>query len=62
MNTRICRISQTHSIIEQHKLSRGDWEERICKWHSDHRGMLKYVCAGLSAWLSGAGRTQCWST
>eukprot|EP00039_Didymoeca_costata_P028500 m.21239 g.21239 ORF g.21239 m.21239 type:complete len:581 (+) comp7084_c0_seq1:168-1910(+) len=28
-------------VIEQHKLTREQWEERITKWFGEHRGMLK---------------------
>uniref|UniRef100_A0A8C5PN50 Ezrin n=1 Tax=Leptobrachium leishanense TaxID=445787 RepID=A0A8C5PN50_9ANUR len=28
-------------VLDQHKLSRDQWEERIEVWHSEHRGMLK---------------------
>ncbi|KAG8444394.1 hypothetical protein GDO86_009543 [Hymenochirus boettgeri] len=28
-------------VLEQHKLSRDQWEERIEVWHTEHRGMLK---------------------
>ncbi|NP_001087392.1 ezrin L homeolog [Xenopus laevis] len=28
-------------VLDQHKLSREQWEERIEVWHSEHRGMLK---------------------
>ncbi|XP_068087791.1 ezrin [Hyperolius riggenbachi] len=28
-------------VLDQHKLSREQWEERIQVWHSEHRGMLK---------------------
>jgi len=28
-------------VIEQHKLSREEWEDRITNWFGEHRGMLK---------------------
>lgn len=28
-------------VLDQHKLSREQWEERIQVWHEEHRGMLK---------------------
>ncbi|XP_062407586.1 ezrin b [Sardina pilchardus] len=28
-------------VLEQHKLSREQWEERIQVWHEEHRGMLR---------------------
>uniref|UniRef100_A0A673BI34 Ezrin-like n=1 Tax=Sphaeramia orbicularis TaxID=375764 RepID=A0A673BI34_9TELE len=30
-----------HRVLEQHKLSKEQWEERIQVWHEEHRGMLK---------------------
>nr|XP_006625981.1 PREDICTED: ezrin isoform X2 [Lepisosteus oculatus] len=33
--------SSLTSVLEQHKLSREQWEERIQVWHEEHRGMLK---------------------
>ncbi|XP_038582604.1 ezrin b [Micropterus salmoides] len=30
-----------HRVLEQHKLSREQWEERIQVWHEEHHGMLK---------------------
>lgn len=29
--------------MDQHKLSREQWEERIQVWHAEHSGMLKWV-------------------
>lgn len=31
-------------VLEQHKLSREQWEERIQVWHEEHSGTLKWVC------------------
>jgi len=28
-------------VMQQHKLSREDWEERITNWYGEHRGMLR---------------------
>lgn len=28
-------------VLEQHKLSREQWEERIQVWHEEHSGTLK---------------------
>lgn len=36
-----------HRVLEQHKLSKDQWEERIQVWHEEHSGMLKWV-----KWLS----------
>lgn len=30
-------------VLDQHKLSREQWEERIQVWHEEHRGMLRLV-------------------
>lgn len=32
-----------HSVLEQHKLTKEQWEERIQNWHEEHRGMLRYL-------------------
>ncbi|XP_015284979.1 PREDICTED: radixin isoform X3 [Gekko japonicus] len=29
------------SVLEQHKLTKEQWEERIQNWHEEHRGMLR---------------------
>ena len=31
------------SVLEQHKLTKEQWEERIQNWHEEHRGMLRYL-------------------
>ena len=31
-----------YSVLEQHKLTKEQWEERIQNWHEEHRGMLRY--------------------
>ena len=28
-------------VMQQHKLSREDWESRITNWYQEHRGMLR---------------------
>lgn len=28
-------------VMDQHKLTRDQWEDRIQVWHAEHRGMLK---------------------
>lgn len=28
-------------VVEQHRLSREQWEERVSTWHKEHRGMLR---------------------
>lgn len=36
-----------YRVMDQHKLSREQWEERIQVWHAEHSGMLKWVvCVG----------------
>lgn len=29
-------------VLEQHKLNKDQWEERIKVWHEEHKGMLRY--------------------
>lgn len=35
----VCRV------LEQHKLTKEQWEDRIQTWHEEHRGMLRYISA-----------------
>ena len=28
-------------VMQQHKLSRDEWEDRITNWYTEHRGMLR---------------------
>ena len=28
-------------VMQQHKLSRDEWEDRISTWYTEHRGMLQ---------------------
>ena len=28
-------------VMQQHKLSRDEWEDRISTWYTEHRGMLR---------------------
>lgn len=30
-------------VLEQHKLTKEQWEDRIQTWHEEHRGMLRCV-------------------
>ena len=32
-----------HRVLEQHKLTKEQWEDRIQTWHEEHRGMLRYM-------------------
>uniref|UniRef100_A0A8D3DEH9 FERM domain-containing protein n=1 Tax=Scophthalmus maximus TaxID=52904 RepID=A0A8D3DEH9_SCOMX len=32
-------------VLEQHKLNKNQWEERIQVWHQEHKGMLRYFNA-----------------
>jgi len=32
-----------YRVVEQHKMSREQWEERIVNWYSEHRSMLRSV-------------------
>jgi len=29
-------------VMDQHNLTREQWEERISTWHAEHHGMLRY--------------------
>jgi hypothetical protein len=40
------------SVLEQHKLTKEQWEERIQNWHEEHRGMLRYLVTGFCIVLS----------
>ena len=33
-----CTLSR---VLEQHKLNKDQWEERIQVWHEEHRGMIR---------------------
>ncbi|XP_064433532.1 radixin isoform X1 [Mirounga angustirostris] len=35
------RFFFSYSVLEQHKLTKEQWEERIQNWHEEHRGMLR---------------------
>lgn len=43
-------IFALHRVMEQHKLSREQWEERIQVWHEEHSGTLKWVYY-IKGWL-----------
>ena len=30
-------------VMDQHNLTRDSWEEKITKWHKEHRGTLRWV-------------------
>lgn len=32
-----------HRVLEQHKLTKEQWEDRIQTWHEEHSGMIRYV-------------------
>jgi len=34
-------IFYVYRVLDQHKLSKEQWEERIQIWHEEHRGILK---------------------
>lgn len=34
-----------HRVLEQHKLSKEQWEDRIQTWHEEHKDMLRFVNA-----------------
>ncbi|KAM7418040.1 hypothetical protein PAMA_017602 [Pampus argenteus] len=41
-------------VLEQHKLNKNQWEERIQVWHQEHKGMLRYrrLNALCTSWCS----------
>lgn len=39
----LCSSLSLCRVMEQHKLSREQWEERIQVWHEEHSGTLKWV-------------------
>lgn len=32
----------SNRVLEQHKLNKDQWEERIKVWHEEHKGLLRY--------------------
>jgi len=40
-NTHAILIFYVYRVLDQHKLSKEQWEERIQIWHEEHRGILK---------------------
>lgn len=36
-----CPMPLQFRVMDQHKLTRDQWEDRIQVWHAEHRGMLK---------------------
>lgn len=39
--TVLCPLPLQPRVMDQHKLTRDQWEDRIQVWHAEHRGMLK---------------------
>lgn len=33
-----------YRVLEQHKMTPEEWEERITNWWVEHKSMLRYVC------------------
>jgi len=29
------------SVLDQHQLSKAEWEERIVNWYSEHKGLMR---------------------
>lgn len=44
--TVLCPLPLHSRVMDQHKLTRDQWEDRIQVWHAEHRGMLRWVLAG----------------
>lgn len=38
----VCNWLFSTRVLEQHKLNKDQWEERIRVWHDEHKGMLRY--------------------
>lgn len=36
-----------YRVMDQHNLSREQWEERISTWHAEHTGMLRWIITRL---------------
>lgn len=34
-------VNTLSRVLEQHKLNKDQWEERIQVWHEEHRGMIR---------------------
>jgi moesin len=34
-------MSSTPRVLEQHKLNKEQWENRIKVWHEEHKGVLR---------------------
>ena len=30
-----------YRVVEQHRLTREQWEERIVNWYAEHKGMIR---------------------
>lgn len=43
-------LSSFCRVLEQHKLSREQWEERIQVWHEEHGVTLKWACVYVKCW------------
>lgn len=41
----LCLLCCSHRVLEQHKLTKEQWEDRIQTWHEEHKDMLRYVDA-----------------
>lgn len=37
-----CNWLVSNRVLEQHKLNKDQWEERIKVWHEEHKGLLRY--------------------
>lgn len=44
LNSNYCVLFANKTrVLEQHKLNKNQWEERIQVWHQEHKGMLRYL-------------------
>ena len=42
MHSQPC-LPVSYRVVDQHKLTREQWEERIVTWYGEHKSMLRYV-------------------
>lgn len=57
-----CVCVCVHRVLEQHKLTKEQWEDRIQTWHEEHREMLRYVsnCPYRRMWMDVDVFYWCW--
>lgn len=48
-------------VLDQHKLTRDAWEEKIATWHKEHKGRIRSVWASLNVGGLDFGRSLLWT-